>query len=75
MNLQATSDRAFGSGRSIDGEHWWRASSAPRAESLFSCALALSYSRRFDTSASVTVWHRQNTHICDEYRLVTGARG
>jgi hypothetical protein len=43
MNLQATSDRVFESGRqSIGIVHWWPASSALRAESLFSCGLALS---------------------------------
>ena len=42
MNLLATSDRVFGSGRPpIAGEHWWPASSALRVESLFSCGLAL----------------------------------
>jgi len=42
MNLLATSDRVFGSGRPpIAGEHWWPASSALRAESLFSRGLAL----------------------------------
>ena len=42
MNLLATSDRAFESGRrSIGIEQWWPASSAFRAESLFSGGLAL----------------------------------
>ena len=42
MNLQATSDRAFERGRRPIGiEHWWSGSSALRAESLFSCGLAL----------------------------------
>jgi len=42
MNLQATSDRAFERGsRPIGIEHWWPGSSALRAESLFSCGLAL----------------------------------
>jgi len=45
MNLQATSDRAFESGRRPIGvEHWWTASSAFRAETLFSCGLALAVS-------------------------------
>ena len=39
MNLQATSDRAFGSGRPpIAGEHCWPASFVFRAEFLFSLA-------------------------------------
>ena len=42
MNLQATSDRAFASGRRPIGiENWWPAYSALCAESLFSCGLAL----------------------------------
>jgi hypothetical protein len=37
MDLQATSDRAFGGGRPpIGGEHWWPAFSVLRAELLFS---------------------------------------
>jgi hypothetical protein len=45
MNLQATSDRAFESGRRFIGlEHWWTTSSAFRAETLFSRGLALAIS-------------------------------
>lgn len=37
MNLQATSDHAFGGGRPpIAGGHWWPASSVFRTELLFS---------------------------------------